>query len=84
MQTEPINRDVFGKLLMAALNPIYEGSEIGDFGNRMYKLWQRFPSVIEYGEDPFYVFCYADDCLSYGDEKQCRKLYESALSYYDE
>ena len=27
---------------------------------------------------------YADDCLSYGDKEQCRKLYESAMSYYEE
>ena len=45
---------------------------------------QRLPSVIEYGEEPFFALCYADDCLSYGDEKQCRDLYEAALSYYDQ
>lgn len=34
-------------------------------------------------EEPFYILSYADDCLGYGDEKQCRELYENALNYYD-
>lgn len=84
MQMQPINHNVFGKELMIAIKPIYESCDIRDFGNRMHKLWQRLPNSIEYGEDPFFVFCYADDCLSYGDEKQCRDLYEGALAYYDE
>ena len=84
MQELPINRDIFGKELMNAIKPIYKSCDIRDFGNHMYELWQRLPSVVEYGEEPFFVFCYADDCLSYGDEKQCRDLYEAALSYYDQ
>lgn len=84
MQEEQINHDVFGKELMKSIKPIYKNSDIKDFANRMYKMWQRLPSVIEYGEEPFFVFCYAEDCLSYGDEKQCRELFENALKYYDE
>ena len=84
MQSESINQDIFGKQLMSAIKPIYADCDIKEFGNRMYLLWQRFPSVIEERKEPFFVFCYADDCLSYGDEKQCRYLYESALGYYDE
>lgn len=34
-------------------------------------------------KDPFYIFGYADDCLAYGDEQQCRELYERALDYYE-
>ncbi len=84
MQEQPINRDIFGKELMTAIKPIYNCSDIRNFGNNMYKVWKRHPSIIEYGEEPFFVLCYADDCLSYGDEKQCRDLYEAALSYYDD
>lgn len=84
MQVQSINCDTFGKELMKAIKPIYRDCDIGDFGKRMYKLWQRLPHVIEYGEAPFFILSYADDCLSYGDEKQCRDLYEAAMSYYDE
>ncbi len=34
-------------------------------------------------KEPFLTLCYADDCLSYHDEEQCRKLYEKAMCYYD-
>ncbi|MGN0426959.1 MAG: hypothetical protein ACI4F0_04070 [Agathobacter sp.] len=78
-----IDHDTFGKYLMETLKPIYKQSEISDFAKKMHTLWNRLPRAIEYGEDPFFVFNYADDCLSYGDEKQCRDLYESAMNYYD-
>ena len=81
MQMKPINHNLFGKELMAAIKPIYESCDIRDFGNRMYELWQRLPKVVQYDKEPFLVFCYAADCLSYGDEKQCRDLYESALAW---
>ncbi len=83
MQMQPINHNIFGKEHMIAIKPIYENCDIRDFGNRMYRLWQSLPKEID-EEEPFLVFCYADDCLSYGDEKQCRELYEGALAYYDE
>lgn len=68
---------------MSVLKPIYNQCEIEEFGKKMYELWKRLPSSIEYGENPFFVLNYADDCLSYGDEKQCRELYESMLNYYE-
>lgn len=76
------NIDEFGKQLMRALKPIYYESDIVDFGNRMYELWNRLPDHISKVE-PFHTFNYADDCLSYGDEKQCRELYEKAFNYYE-
>lgn len=33
-------------------------------------------------KEPFKALCYADDCLSWGDEKQTRELYEKAFQYY--
>lgn len=73
----------FGKQLMRKLKPIYEESDIADFGERMYRLWTLLPDKIKH-EEPFFTFCYAGDCLCYDDEKQCRELYERALNYYDE
>lgn len=32
---------------------------------------------------PFYILSYADDPLSWGDEKQARELYENAIGYYN-
>lgn len=83
MNSCPINHDTFGKYLMGALKPIYEQSELNDFAKKMPMLWNRLPDTIVYGEDPFFVFNYADDCLSHGDEKQCRELYESAMRHYE-
>ncbi len=84
MENYSINHDIFGEKLMNALKPVYEQSELKDFASRMYQLWKHLPSTIEYGEQPFFVFCYADECLSWGDEKQCRELYESAIYHYEQ
>lgn len=82
MQTSTIEQDKFGLLLMRILKPVYQKSDIDDFSKRMYNLWQKLPSSMN-EKEPFFTFCYADDCLSYGDEKQCRALYEEALNYYE-
>lgn len=82
MRTTTVNYDKFGILLMRILKPIYRESDLFDFGKKMYELWKILPSNID-KEEPFHTFCYADDCLSYGDERQCRELYEIALNYYD-
>ena len=50
----------------------------------MYELWNRLPKVIDEMEEPFHVLAYADDCLAYGDEKQCRELYESMFAFYEQ
>lgn len=73
----------FGKQLMSKIKPIYDGNNIADFGKAMYRLWTVLPDEI-IREEPFYILSYADDCLGYGDEKQCRELYEHAMNYYDE
>lgn len=76
-----VDLKVFGRRLMSALKPIYEKNALDEFGKKMYRLWSLLPQTIA-NEEPFFTLCYADDCLSYGDEKQCRKLYEKALDYY--
>ena len=72
----------FGKQLMSKIKPLYDGNNIADFGKAMYRLWTLLPEKIKL-EEPFHILSYADDCLGYGDEKQCRELYENALNYYD-
>lgn len=76
-------KNLFGKYLMKELRNIYEESELNDFVRNMRALYKLLPELIE-REEPFCVLDYADDCLSYGDKEQCRKLYESAMSYYEE
>lgn len=73
----------FGKQLMSKLKPIYEESDIVVFCKKMFDLWNRLPDKIDC-EEPFHILSYADDCLSYGDEIQCRELYERALNYYED
>lgn len=72
----------FGKQLMSKIKPLYDGNNIADFGQAMYRLFTLLPEKIKL-EEPFYILSYADDCLGYGDEKHCRELYENALNYYD-
>jgi len=73
----------FGKKLMNKLREIYVAeSNLEDFGKRAYRLWQYLPDELS-KEEPFHILSYADDPLSWGDEKQCRELYEKALYYYD-
>ena len=82
MNKYPINVIEFGKHLMENLKPIYRESSMKEFGRDMYELWEKLPDSIG-KKDPFYIFSYADDCLAYGDEQQCRELYERALGYYE-
>ena len=72
----------FGRQLMIQIKSIYEESDLVEFGNKMYDLWNHLPNTISYKE-PFYTLSYADDCLSYGNKKQCCELYEKAFHYYD-
>lgn len=77
------NMVLFGKKLMDRIRDIYDTeNNLERFGKRMYQLWQYLPSELS-EKEPFDILCYADDPLSWGDEKQCRELYEKALFYYD-
>ena len=72
----------FGRILMSKLERIYVNcSDIKYFADRMYSLWESLPGNIQ-NIEPFWALCYADEPLSWGDEKQTRNIYENMLSYY--
>lgn len=76
---------LFGKTLFERLEKAYVSNEIPikEFAKRAYGMWNMLPrDVVE--EEPFFILSYADDSLSWGDEKQARNLYEKAFSYYAE
>ena len=74
--------DVFGKILMKRLRAIYEQIPLDEFGRLAYSVWRMLPETIN-SKEPFFTMNYADDCLSYGNEQQCRELYEKMFSYFD-
>ena len=82
MDENEFDTEYFGRILMQSLLRIYEHTDIEVFARKMYSLWNKLPWDIG-RKEPFLTFCYADDCLSYHDEEQCRKLYEKAMGYYD-
>lgn len=82
MNRSEFDTECFGKILMRSLLRIYESIDIALFAKKMYSLWNKLPRDIGQKE-PFLTLCYVDDCLSYHDEEQCRKLYEKAMCYYD-
>lgn len=82
MDRSEFDTECFGKILMRSLLRIYESIDIDLFAKKMYSLWNKLPQGIGQKE-PFLTLCYADDCLFYHDEEQCRKLYEKAMCYYD-
>ena len=60
----------FGRILMSKLERIYVNcSDIKYFADRMYSLWESLPGNIQ-NIEPFWALCYADEPLSWGDEKQ--------------
>ena len=75
--------DVFGEYLFSELESIYKFNKfsINEFGKRCYSLWNHLPSHIQQKE-PFWTLSYADDCLSWNDETQTRKLYEEAFFFF--
>lgn len=77
-----LDREKFGKTLMNLLKPFYRSTDIKQFGHRMYSLWEGLAGNLQ-DEEPFSVMCYADDPLSWCDERQTRELYEKMLNYYD-
>ncbi|MBQ4523134.1 MAG: hypothetical protein IJA10_09315 [Lachnospiraceae bacterium] len=74
--------DKFGRVLFGLLKPIYASMDIRRFGNAMYSLWEKLPGNLQ-DMQPFLILCYADDPLSWGDEKQSREIYEEMLEYYE-
>ncbi len=82
-EADNFDADLFGSILFQGLEKYYytKTFDIAEYGKRCYKMWLLFPDNIS-TDEPFFTLNYADDCLSYGDEKQCRQLYENAFNYY--
>lgn len=57
-------------------------ADIKQFANKMYSLWKNLPDKLQ-DEQPFFQLSYADDPLSWGDEKQTRSIYEKMFHYYE-
>jgi hypothetical protein len=70
-----IDYNVFGRFLLGGLKAICTEMDIHSFGVKAYSVWNLLPKSIEQTE-PFRTLSYADDPLSWGDEKQARELYE--------
>lgn len=66
--------DKFGRMLFVLLRPIYVSMDIHRFGSTMYSLWENLPGNLQMAK-LFWALSYADDPLSWRDEKQCRKWY---------
>ena len=81
MNWEAFDVRIFGKALMKPVSDIYKKSNLQDFTEHMYSLWNHLPYFIS-EKEPFFIFNYAGDSLSYGDEIQCRKLCEKAMNFY--
>ena len=79
------NYDILGKNLFEELKKIYNSKKINikEFGIKSYEVWKLLPNEIMQKE-PFWTLEYADDCISWGDEEQTRKLYEKAFEYYSD
>ena len=67
---------------MEKIKVCYDSTELKQFAEKMYMLWESLPGNIQ-EEAPFFILSYADDPLSWGDEEQTRKLYEDMLAYYN-
>jgi hypothetical protein len=77
-----IDYDVFGRFLIDELEAVYKEMDINNFATKAYSVWNLLPKSIE-NMEPFWTLCYADDPLSWGDEKQTRELYEKMFKYYE-
>lgn len=74
-----------GKLLMNRLETQYRKcvtvADLEKFGERGYQLWSILPE--ELASNQFSTLNYAQDSLGYGDESQCRELFEEMFQAYD-
>lgn len=82
--TNQIDYHYFGKILFKEIENIYLSNSftINDFGQKMYLIWNLYIPHPFHEQEPFWTLSYADDCLSYGNEKQTRELYEKAFQFY--
>lgn len=75
--------DEFGRMLFGKTEEIYRTNKITlrGFGILCGRLWNALPENICHKE-PFVILSYADEPLSWGDEKQSRELFQSMFDYY--
>ncbi|MDE6763306.1 MAG: hypothetical protein K2J73_06475 [Oscillospiraceae bacterium] len=79
-----LDKERFGRAMMKELSEYCRSCGITErFGKKMYLLWESLPGCVQ-DEEPFSIFTYADDPLSWGDERQSREIYEKAFGYYDQ
>lgn len=85
------NADKFGKILTAKVEKYYTKNISGKpealepFTKLTYELWSALSAVLPFDlaySDPFYIFSYADDPLSWGDREQTVELYQKAFDHY--
>ena len=85
------NADKFGKILCAGAEKYYmenvsgKPEELEPFTKLSYKLWSVLLAVLPFElahSDPFCIFGYADDPLSWGDREQTIELYQKAFDHY--
>lgn len=74
----------FGLFLIESLKKIYLQSEIDirEYGKKVYMIWRGLPNEMR-DRKPFFIMNYADDPLSWGDEKQTRQIYEELFNYFE-
>jgi hypothetical protein len=76
-----INYNEFGKFLLVNLEAAYSEMDLCQFCAKSYQVWSMLPNIVA-NEQPFWTLSYADEPLSWGDEKQTRKLYEGMFKHY--
>lgn len=81
MQQNAVDVQIFGSTFMNLLWEAYSKDDIYKFGRHMYLIWQKLPDALQ-KQEPFLCLSYADDPLSWGDEKQSRELYEDVMNYF--
>ena len=80
----PLNVDVFGKELLAALEEVYNENRLSplDFGERRLHMLYNLPRKISDNE-PFHSLFFADIPYDeYYDEERTREIYQNAFDYY--
>ena len=84
-ETDNFDKEQFGKTLLNGLESVYHSNvySIAAFTRKCYELYTMLPECLKY-ENPFWFLDYADEPLSWGDEKYSRVLCEKAFGFYRE
>lgn len=79
---QTLDHGKFGEILMKKLKEYYDSCpDIKYFAGKMYSLWKNLPGCVR-EEEPFWILNYAEEPLTWGDEKQTRSLYKKMLDFY--